>query len=352
MQSDLQADSRQWQLFGLDLARAGRYLRAGWQELLRGDAAGIRKRLDTPVVLHQCDGRQRYFLAEQAQSGTDLSSDPELVHALQLPVDRVLLRRLRLPQVVELELDEVVALEVRSRSPFTSDNTVYGWRIVARSADSIELSLALAARSDVTAWLLEQGGNASPRQPEVWALDEAGEAIVLQGFGESLRQRAYPRRVASLALRLGVILLCVVVLLALPGVVRSLQAARMDSYLARAQADAAEAQELRDALQAANMRVAEFQAIADRSVDHAAILERISRLTPDTVFLQGYKLDGLQLRLTGQAMNAAAYMQLLTEQGGFADVQTPSAFSRDRRTGMERFVLDIKLQTDAAEGGR
>ena len=348
MQSDLQADNHPWHLFGLDLGRVGRYLRAGWRELMWGDAAGIRKRADMPVVLQLSDGTTRFFVAEHPYSGEVPEQGPELVHALQLPAEKVLLRRLRLPQVLELELDVAVAREVRTHSPFASDNTVFGWRVVARAADMIEISLAIAARSDVLAWLATSGQSGT-QTPEVWALDDSGSAIILQGFGEARRRQAYSRRIVAVALRLCFIFLCLVVLLALPGLVRTLQGARMATYLEAAQADAAEAQQLREELLAANTRVMEFQAMLKGSVNHAEVLERISRLTPDEVYLLSYELEGQRLRLVGQAVNGAAYMQLLADQGGFHDVQNPSGFRREQRTGLERFVLDMRLTAPAGE---
>lgn len=327
----------------------GRYLRAGWQELLWGDAAGIRRRVDLPVELRREDGTRSYFVAERPLLEEAPRQDPELVHALQLPGEKVLLRRLRVPKVLELELEAAVALEVRTHSPFASGNTVFGWRVVARSADWIDVSIAIAARSDVQAWLAEPG-TFSNKLPEVWVLDDAGSAIVLQGFGEGRRQHAYLRRIAAAALRICFIILCLLVLLALPGIVRTLQVERMAAYLEDAQADAAEAQALRETLVAENLRVAEFQSMLEQAVDHAEILERVSRLTPGEVYLQSYNLQGQRLRLNGFALNAGAYMQLLRDEAEFAEVQTQSAFNRDRRTGLERFALDIRLVAKAGEG--
>ena len=124
----------------------------------------------------------------------------------------------------------------------------------------------------------------------------------------------------------------------------------MAAYLEDAQADAAEAQALRETLVAENLRVAEFQSMLEQAVDHAEILERVSRLTPGEVYLQSYNLQGQRLRLNGFALNAGAYMQLLRDEAGFAEVQTQSAFNRDRRTGLERFALDIRLVAKAGEG--
>lgn len=339
------ADSRQWQLFGLDLVRVGRYVRAGCRELFQGEAAGIRRRIDAPVSLLTLDGRNRTCVAELPLPEGDRAEKTDHV-ALEYPAERVLFRRLHLPRVLELELEDAVAMEVHGNSPFEAANTVSGWRVMGRTDTTVEVSLAIAARNDVLAWLQDRRkglGLPDTAAPEVWVFDAAGRALVLSGFGESRRLRRYPRRVAALAGRIGIVLLCVLLLFALPGMVRSLQAQRMAGFLASAQQEAAEAQRLREALMADNMRIEELQSLIDGSVDHHGILELLSSVTPDDVYMLGYSLTGERLRLTGQAVNAAAYQQLLTELPAFESVSTPSAFSRDRRSGLERFVLDMRI---------
>lgn len=338
------ADSRQWQLFGLDLTRVVRYVRAGCKELFVGETADIRRHIDVPVSLLGLDGSRRFCVAEKPlPAGVSVSTDHV---ALEFPADRVLFRRLSLPRVLELELEDAVAMEVSGSSPFEADNTVSGWRVTGRTDSMLELSLAIAARNDVLAWLQERRKSLLLPEgpaPEVWVLDPAGNALVLSGFGEVRRLRLYPRRVAALAGRTGIVLLCILLLFALPGTVRSLQAQRMAGFLAAAQQEAAEAQRLRETLMNDNAHIEELQGLIDRHVDHHAILEQLSGVTPDSVFLQNYTLSGERLRLTGQAINAAAYMQLLTEIGLFESVSTPSAFTRDRRSGLERFVLDMRI---------
>lgn len=343
------ADSRQWQLFGIDLTRVGRYVRAGCRELFKGEAAGIRRRIDAPVSLLTLDGRNRTFVAElPLPEGGAVETDHV---ALEFPAERVLSRRLRLPRVLELELEDAVAMEVHGSSPFEAANTVSGWRVTGRTDTMVEVSLAIAARNDVLAWLQERRKELrlpDAAAPEVWVFDAEGRALVLSGFGELQRLRRYPRRVAALAGRVGIVLLCLLLLFALPGMVRSLQAQRMAGFLELAQQEAAEAQRLREALMADNMRIEELQALIDRSVNHQEILEQLSAVTPDNVYMLSYTLTGERLRLSGQAVNAAAYMQLLTELPAFESVSTPSAFSRDRRSGLERFVLDMRISRDSA----
>ena len=352
MQSDnARSESHQWQLFGLDLSRGGRYLRAGWRELLWGDAAGLRARLDAPVELLAEDGSRHWYVAEQPLASTGLDVQAADYHALLFPSDKVLFRSMRLPKVLELELNDAIALELRTHSPFPANNTVHGWRVAGRAGEFVELSLAIASRSEVMAWLAARNATQKDALPEVWVRDDAGRMLVLEGFGEQQRYKAYPQRIAAAAIKLAFLGLCIVALLALPGVVRSLQSERMEAHFAQAQQEAAEAQALRDALVLGNARVQELQGILDESLDYHALLEQVSRQTPDEVYVQSLRVEGDKLRLAGQASNAVAYMQLLSESPQFVEVQTSSAFSRDRRTGLERFLLDIRVAANTPGEG-
>lgn len=346
----MQLDNQQWRLFGYDLTRLGRFVRAGWQELLRGQQAGIRKRLEAPVELRTLDGTRYYYVAEQALSSEQLAEQPAF-QALQLPPDLVLLKVLSLPGALELELDEAMALEVHSSSPFPQENTCYGWTVVSRQDDSLQVSLAIAARDDVTQFLQQQGIDALNGQevPEVWVMDTQQSPVVLRGFGEGRRYRAYSRRVASVGARLAALLLLLIMIAAVPPLVRDLQAGRMQAYLQEVEAESAEAQALRTELVQGNERIRALQEVLNEKVDYHQALDHLARVTQDGIYLQRLEAQGRQLRLSGWAENAASYMQLLTNDSAYSSVSAPSAFSLNSRTGLERFVLDVQLDSGDRE---
>jgi general secretion pathway protein L len=338
----LQSDSQQWQLFGLDLARLVRHLGAGWHELLWGEQAGIRRHFDAPVELLLQDGKRRVYVAERPLE-SHLARKPEY-QALQLPDELILFKSLQLPAALELELDEAVALEVQTSSPFPPANTVYGWRLVERRGKSLHLGLCIAARSEIESWLAEQKlSKAATGNPEIWALDTAGYATVLRGFGEVPRLQAYPRTMLKVSAKLCVMLFCLFALAVIPGLVRSLQADRLQAMLQQDQADAAVAQELREQLARGNTQVQALQSLLDAQVDYHRLLGRLSEQTPDKVYLQVLEAEGSRVRLVGLADNAADYMQQLTSDPFYREVKNPSGFTRERRTGQERFVLDMQV---------
>ena len=49
------------------------------------------------------------------------------------------------------------------------------------------------------------------------------------------------------------------------------------------------------------------------------------------------------MRIAGWAENATGFMEALVNHPDVLDVSSPSAFSRNDRSGLERFVLDLVL---------
>ena len=246
---------QRWNLFGYDLSQAGSFVRAGWRELIRGREAGIRRRLEAPVVLQRIDGSRAYYIAETVVDADELPKlDP--YSALQLPPDNVLLKKLTLPASLELELEGAMALEAQSSSPFPRDNTSYGWTLLGRNGGMLQVLLAIVARDDIDAFLGQHGIGISDNElPEIWVLDDQGNPVVMQGFGEARRQKAYPRQVAAFGARLGLLLLCLILIATAPAVVRDMQAERMDQYLQEVQNEASEAQALREQLVSGNDKI-------------------------------------------------------------------------------------------------
>jgi len=375
----MQADGKRGALFGLDIAPLWQYWRAGWRELLWGRSAGLRRRLEAPVALEDADkGETLFFVAESplsesplakktAEKASALENLPAFLTkgfvanffakgatahpALLLPAEQALVRTLVLPRSLETELEATIALEVQANSPFLAEDTCHGWTIHKREGELLYIALVIAAVSDVHAHLSRHGysvaGQAADTLPEIWYLapNDIGP-VVLQGFGEHRRQADYRRRLYWLAAATTYILAIALAVLAVPGLVRHMQVDNMTGHLTSAQALAAEAMSLRDGLAADNQRVAELQKLIDSQVDHHALLDHLAAQAGDDVYMQQLDIDGERVRLRGWSSNAAAFMQLLTQDPSYAEVRAPSGIRRDARAGLEQFVLELRLDRE------
>lgn len=337
----------QWSLFGFDTRHLLQHWLAAWRDVLLAPASPLRRRLDEPVSLDDGNGAPTLF-----QGGVPLpgaAAAPGECRACLLPESLALTRSLGVPLAAEAELPSVVAMEIRASSPFAADDTASGWCEHARDARSIHLDIALASRSAVHSWL-------APRQdadavlPEVWVAGSAAP-VVLQGFGESRRERAYRRRLR----RCGGMIATILALLLLLAGLFALQQQRLlqhrQAQFSALRAEAAPLVQARSDLAAANAAIARADALAAQHPDPLRELLRVTRLLEDQAFVAEFSLDGRELRLRGEARNAAAVMQTMAEAPAYERVSAPTPIRAVGNDGGERFVLDIELRRDAGGEG-
>lgn len=338
----MQQDFHSLSLFGLELAPWLQRWRAGWRELFWGHAAGIRRRLEAPVVLQASEVPPAWYIAEQPAAPSGDGNFPHY-RAFAMPSRSVLITELTLPAAVEADLDEVMQLEAASNSPFAPEDTCHGWALKGRSGDALQLTLAISAVSEVRACLHAAGEEFERDEdmPEVWCADDQGQPVILQGFGEWRRALDYRRRLAWLGGLTGLAVLLCLALLLVPGLVRQMQADNMDYHYAQAEADASEAMRLREQLALNNERALTLQDMALRQYNYPQLLDSLTASAPDSVYLEQLGIEWGKVRMRGWGENAAAYLQALTENADFSEVRAPGAFRRHGRTQLEQFVLEL-----------
>ncbi|WP_429225644.1 PilN domain-containing protein [Inquilinus ginsengisoli] len=82
-----------------------------------------------------------------------------------------------------------------------------------------------------------------------------------------------------------------------------------------------------------------------RSVPAASIvLESVSRLLPDDVWLTDLSIADTALRAGGSATDASALIGVLEGSGRFADTRFLAPSTRDRETGRDRFSVGARIE--------
>ena len=352
----LSHDSR---LFGIDLSSFGRDLRAGWQALLRTPALAWLTPAQ-PVRLLRADGSERWldgltFKPVAARRAAAAAGDAPYATAVELPEDQVLQRHLRVPAMAEAEVADAVALDVASASPFARDDLIWGHRSSTGADGRSQVDIALASRSQAQRHLQalaaphDDRGLADPELVEIWALAGAERTAPIQlgGFGE---QRRAVRALAGRRRRLLLLLLAALLLLAVvltPTAQLLWRAQRADEAYARLAQSAAPAVARREALVAASDRLATLRDVFVDHVDPLRVIDRLTAVIPDDTALTSLQLDGLKVRLSGQATNAAALMQTIGAQPGLRDVKAPTPATRYPGALKENFDIEFALNGDA-----
>ena len=331
-------------LFGLDLRSFGRVWRNGWYEALQWPAFAWLSPSETVRVVLP-DGSEVLRQGVSARPARHPGGTRAV--AVVVPDDSILVRELVLPRLAIGELQQALALEVAAVSPFSVDDTVWGW-----SAESSEtrtkVRLALAARKHVDAAIESVRLSVASAEPEVWALADA--PILLQGYGEHARLK----RVREARGRM---------LWALVGaVVLAIGAASVPAWQARARVfdaqmhyEQLESQvagliAARAALTTGNERARALRAHVSEHQDIPLLLEILTRTLSDDVFLSRLEVKGRQVRIVGQASNASQLMNALGAQASpFRDVRAPSPISRAAGSDKENFVIEFVVPVEGTQ---
>ena len=334
-----------WNLFGLDLARSGKWLSLGVQQLLYGRDAWLLQRFDPGLSVYN-NGAASFYCGDRVSDEMGPAETGDAFQAVVLPSDTVLLKTLLLPASTEESLDSAMELEVGLSSPFTGADTRAAWRVIGRRDSMIEVTLGITAQPAIEHVLADHTASqpeANAEQPEVWALTDQGIPLPFSGFGGDKRRTAYHRQLMrAAALVAGVWLLFMASLLTLAGAA-AFRADGLNATFQEVQRESAFASGQRELLQIARTRLGTIEAAIAARPNYQFWLNHIAASAPDTVYLDRLNFDGKQVSVNGYSDNAAVYLRMLTEEPGYSDVTALSAFARDRNNGLERFSIEWRV---------
>tara|TARA_B100001057_G_scaffold398306_2_gene408812 strand:- start:1243 stop:2268 length:1026 start_codon:yes stop_codon:yes gene_type:complete len=338
------AVTNQWELFGLDLSRGIDKLKLGVSQLLWSEEAGLRQKFYPEASLLN-PGKEVHDRCAKLVPASELSL-PQQPKALILPSDLMLAKQIEMPIEAELDLDAAMRFELASNSPFASEETCAGWRVVVRDDTSLRVTYVIAARTAVHDLIARYAIDSadSVQQFEIWA-ETDGHLVQVETAGDIPRNALYLQRLRQQGKKLGLLALAVCLLVMLPGAILAARSSQLAEVLALTEAEASAATAARNELVIVENRVLSAREFfAGRSL-YDEWLHTLSDVTPDSVYLTRLGLEGNRLTISGMAMNAAEYQTKLASSGLVSDLSAPSAFTRDQRTGRERFTLTMSLDS-------
>ncbi len=331
-----------WELFGYDVRHLGRYWTAAWRDMLWAHDSPVRRRLDEVVAVDT--GHASVFY----QAGAVCAGQADAAcAAILLPDDLVLCKQIAVPLQAESEIDSLLELEVRASSPFSTGDTRWGWAVVGRDEAGIRVALAIVSASATMAFLGREHNIHDSGAREVWA-EGAGVMVVVQGFGEGLREQRYRRRLLQCAGLLGVIAAILLAMVGAAAVFKSVELQRLETITAATTRAAAEASRLRTLLAVANETIGAANEVVARYPNPHAEIARLTKLLGDDASITSFSMAGPDIRLRGRAADAALVMQQLTDEPAYSRVLAPQAISR-LADGQEQFSLDIRVGDEVSE---
>lgn len=329
--------SQNWELFGYDMRNLGRHLKAAWRDLLWAYDSPVRSRLDDAVLLRRTSAETTIYQAGQPSTATATRCQ-----AVLMPDDLILAKALSLPLAVESELEDVLALEVGANSPFSQEDTAFGWRVLRRAEEHLEVLMVILSKSSAMAFIAQEYGGHDASAQEVWAsVDEV--MVPIKGFGEKRRDKYYRKRL----LRVGAMVLVAALLLLLmagTGVAfKRLQLQQLEDLAADTQREAASASRMRSAVSDGNRLIKSVSEVVSAYPSPHVELARLTKLLDDEVYLERLSVNGREIDLRGRAANAAAMMKLLVTQPEYSEVKAASPIRKIPGTSLEQFHLKILI---------
>lgn len=345
--------------FGLDLAPLRRDLGQAWAGLRSGPLLSWISPMQ-PVRLLQADGSESLWQAREGapqrapQKSSPRAGTPHARFlAVELPDELLLRRSLQLPPMPAASVQEAVALDLRSSSPFAEDDLVWGYTIHATPPRGLQVDGVLASGKQIAQYLLgmqerlRAAAGASPASPEVWATVPGRTPVVLRGFAETLRYRAVARQQVTawaLLASMAALLLAIAITPTLQMRLRAIEA--VNAFTALSQRTAALLRE-REALVQVQTQLTALQAILAEHVDPLRVMELLTQALPDDTTVFTLQIQGSKVSLTGQTGNAAALMQLLSAHPVLRDVRAPTAAMRPPGASKDIFSIELTLDTKA-----
>lgn len=329
--------AQKWQLFGYDMRNLGRHWLGAWRTLLWAYDSPVRQRLDDAVCLRR-EGGEMCFQAGKVSEIAGASYS-----AILLPEELVLSKMLDMPAAVEGDLEAVLALECGAHSPFSFDDTSYGWHIAHRDESKISVVLAIISKSSAMAYLASRFDIHAPRRQEVWVMVD-GQLVVIQGFGEGLRAKSYRKRLLRVAVLFTVCALLILLISAVAAGVKALELERVEEMAATTEMESQDAARMRSSLGLANEMIVSVNEIALAYPNPHIEISRLTRLLKDGEYIQRLSIKGLDVDLQGGAEDAASVMERLAAQAEYSEVTAPRAITRVRGAAGENFYLNIRLR--------
>lgn len=272
---------------------------------------------------------------------------------LCLPADDMLQCPVELPLAVESNLAESLRYQLDQVTPFSADQVYFDYEIVERDAEhgrlKIDLRLALRSRVDE---LRERLGAIGIRPHAIDSLASNGERRACEGFnmlplGE--RPRHVYRRARINWMLAGGLAILLAVVMAESLYLHRQTVDRLENEVDALRGDADEVmalqRELQDALAAANF-LAERRRRQPVSVQ---VLDEVTRILPDDIWLMQLRMQGDELMLQGLADQSQRLIELINDSELLTEAEFRGSVSIDPGSGRERFNAQARIETTGGE---
>lgn len=259
---------------------------------------------------------------------------------LRLPRDRVLLRDLKFPGRARRDLGRILRLDLERSTPFRLEDVAFDFKVgaVDRQTDEIKVRQVIVKRDVMDAALADCRGAGVP----VDGVDAQG--------GEGVNLASGLRSMFSWKLSLTSAGIAALALAAIVATAQRQERTLADLH-ARASALEADTGMMRSAALDARARVQQVSALRTAKIatpSALVVLNELSGILPDTIWLTDFRLTGRTVDIGGYAASASSVISLIEASPMFEDTTMTAPITVDQGVDGEHFSVEFKASPAAA----
>lgn len=273
---------------------------------------------------------------------------------LTLPQDMTLKTSISVPRSARNYIDNVVRFEMDRVTPFKADQVYYDTGAVIDEPGTEQCSVELyLVPIDQLKTILDQLNQLNIQAdrviPHEFLNKPASNFNLLSKSEETAVKVRYQRFQFSLLL---INLLLLVAVVSLPLMEKQNRIDRLKDQVSQLRLQADEVFDIREERQILFKQQQDYVELRQQQNSTLKLIAELTRLLPDTVWLNKIAMQESGLRIQGESGNASELIALLQNSGQLTDVSFFSPVTQNPRSGKERFMISAQLMeriNDAAE---
>jgi general secretion pathway protein L len=274
---------------------------------------------------------------------------------LGLGRSQAVIKNLRLPRAVEENLESMLKFEMDRHTPFTADDVFFTQRVTSRdrAAEKIDVELvAVPTRSAATIMDRLTSAGITALSLVVRSRDGALIAGDFMASGNLLaREGKHQNRSAVRQnrrhLEFAVVILAILALV-IPAAHNGWVTRSLHQDVDAAKVSAETAQSAQNQLLELVQPGEEFLRLRSSTPLAVAVLNEMTRIVPDSTWLDHVEISKGLVRLQGESVQAAALLALFEGSDMFSDARFSTTVTRNARSERDRFGIEATINEPVA----
>jgi general secretion pathway protein L len=317
---------------------------------------GYRVFASTGGKLRPVRGEEDLSALEAASAAGELArSNPAALVGVRMPLANCFVRHLELPRSASQDAARILDLDLERATPFKLKDVYSAALVEAGDTRGPRVRVRhLTIKRQAVDPLLEElkASGAAASFIDCW--DEArGQPLAVNFLAAQQQAGAGPGRrlsLPSLLLALAAVLGLSAILLAHGRYQMALET--VQGQVATTRAQATSVRRAFDTSEAALTEIGQLQSLKLATPPSVEVIDALTKLLPDTVWLTDLKLENGFLDIAGLATSGAALLALFEHSALFADATMASGVNFDPQEKKERFSLRVRLRQPGSNAGR